>query len=240
MDFSKWNKEKLHEEFKEAKPFSHLVLDHFLDDAHALLEEIKEYDPIYFPAEDVVHDTAMKSNKRCLTDSRMFGPIARAFVEQSRTKEMIAFLENITGIDNLEADPYLFGGGIHRTTKGGHLAIHADYNVHPFTKKHRRLNVILYLNPSWKPEDNGACELWDKQMTQCETKIAPIMNRLLLFRVTDDGFHGHPEPWQSDDPRYSIALYYFTKDRPEEEKSKPHMALWQHFLEKSAQKSEYS
>ena len=136
MDFSKWNKEKLHEEFKEAKPFSHLVLDHFLDDAHAnaLLEEIKEYDPIYFPAEDVVHDTAMKSNKRCLTDSRMFGPIARAFVEQSRTKEMIAFLENSTGIDNLEADPYY------------KLHVHRDLSLTNMVHLHRGLFHVVQQN----------------------------------------------------------------------------------------------
>jgi Rps23 Pro-64 3,4-dihydroxylase Tpa1-like proline 4-hydroxylase len=230
MDFSKWNKEKLHEAFQQATPFSYITLDNFLEESYAksLLTEIKEYDSIYFPEEET-HNTNMKSNKRCLTDARMFGPIAKSFVEQSRSPEMLAFLEKITGIEELEADPYLFGGGIHRTTKDGFLKIHADYNVHPFTKKHRRLNAILYLNPTWKPEDNGECELWDNTATQCETKIAPIMNRLLLFRVTDDGFHGHPAPWQSDDPRYSMALYYFTKDRPEEEKSKAHMALWRTF-----------
>lgn len=47
---------------------------------------------------------------------------------------------------------------------------------------------------------------------------------------TDDAFHGHPEPLAC--PRgesiISLALYYFTKDRPDGEKSNQHSALWKH------------
>jgi len=228
MDLSKFNRVELHKEFINAEPFSHIVIDHFLEkaSAHSLLQEIKENEEHYFPKGDSPRDTAVKHKKRCASDYRTFQPLVKAFIDQTRSTEMTDFLRDITGIADLEADPYLFGGGIHRTSMEGRLAIHADYNIHPFTKKHRRLNAILYLNPNWTEGDNGQCELWDKTMTQCKKKIAPIMNRLLLFRVTDDGFHGHPEPWLSEDPRYSIALYYFTADRPEEEKSKGHMALW--------------
>jgi Rps23 Pro-64 3,4-dihydroxylase Tpa1-like proline 4-hydroxylase len=147
----------------------------------------------------------------------------------SKSPEMLQFLEKITGINDLESDPHLYGGGIHRTTTGGRLAIHADFNIHPLTGKHRRLNVLLYLNPDWKPEYNGEFELWQTNMSGCTKKVAPIINRLVLFRIRDDAYHGHPEIWKApiEVPRYSIALYYYTNDRPNEEKNAPHMALWQ-------------
>jgi Rps23 Pro-64 3,4-dihydroxylase Tpa1-like proline 4-hydroxylase len=34
--------------------------------------------------------------------------------------------------------------------------------IHPQTKKHRRINALLYLNSDWKQEYNGCLELWNK------------------------------------------------------------------------------
>ena len=66
-------------------------------------------------------------------------------------------------------------------------------------------------------------------MSSCMKKIAPIFNRFVIFRIKDDAYHGHPEVWSAPENyhRYSIALYYYTNDRPEEEKAPAHMALWQ-------------
>ena len=54
----------------------------------------------------------------------------------------------------LMPDPYMFGGGLHATATGGKLAVHADYNKHPFFKLDRRLNLLIYLNEGWR-EENG-------------------------------------------------------------------------------------
>jgi hypothetical protein len=55
-----------------------------------------------------------------------------------------------------------------------------------------------------------------------------MFNRAVIFNITDDAYHGHPEPLRCPDnqARYSMALYYFTEDRPEEEKNSEHSALW--------------
>jgi Rps23 Pro-64 3,4-dihydroxylase Tpa1-like proline 4-hydroxylase len=199
----------------------------------SIYNEVKEYDSIYFPNiwdNSINHeqDNIVQSKKKCVSDYNMFGPIVRSFMDISKSPEMLEFLEKITGIDGLESDPHLYGGGIHRTTTGGRLAIHADFNIHLLTGKHRRLNVLLYLNPDWKPEYNGEFELWQTNMNGCAKKVVPIINRLVLFRIRDDAYHGHPEIWNAPQniPRYSIALYYYTNDRPNEEKNAPHMALW--------------
>lgn len=46
---------------------------------------------------------------------------------------------------------------------------------------------------------------------------------------SDTAFHGHPEPltYPEGRTRKSLALYYYTEDRPEAEKSPPHSTLYQ-------------
>jgi Rps23 Pro-64 3,4-dihydroxylase Tpa1-like proline 4-hydroxylase len=140
----------------------------------------------------------------------------------------LRFLEKLTGIKNLIPDPTFTGGGYHKIKAGGKLAIHADYNIHPHTKLHRRINLLVYLNPNWIEEWGGNLELWNKNLTEKTHAIAPMFNRAVIFNITDDAYHGHPEPLNCPDnqARYSMALYYFTEDRPEEEKNSEHSALW--------------
>jgi len=231
MDFSKFNTDELYNQFINAQPYSHLVIDNFIDPDYltSLLQEIKGYKQIMdedYQKNGDEHE--LQTKKIGLSDTERMGPIARHFFEQSQSPEMIAFLEKITGIPDVLPDPMLYGGGIHRTTTGGKLGIHADFNIHPYTGKNRRINILLYLNEDWKPEYNGELELWQSDMSKCVKSISPIFNRAVILRITDNALHGHPIPWQGHDntPRLSIALYYYTDDRPEEEKSEPHMAIW--------------
>ena len=108
----------------------------------------------------------------------------------------------------LLADPELFGGGLHLTTHGGHLGIHADFLDHPSRPWRRALNLLLYLNPDWKPGDGGELELWSRDMKRCEVSIAPIHNRAVLFETSEHSFHGHPEPFRGAQRR-SLALYFY-------------------------------
>ena len=144
------------------------------------------------------------------------------------SREVLTYLEELTGISDLIADPELYGGGVHRILSGGKLSVHADYNFHPLTKLHRRVNLLLYLNKDWKEEWGGDLHLWNKDMSMCVKKILPIFNRAVIFNITSDAYHGHPGPLKSPEgiDRLSFALYYFTKERPIEELTDPHMAVW--------------
>ena len=55
-----------------------------------------------------------------------------------------------------------------------------------------------------------------------------MFNRAVIFNITDNAYHGHPEPLNCPDnkARYSMALYYFTEDRPEAENQTRPSALW--------------
>lgn len=110
----------------------------------------------------------------------------------------------------MEIDPYLHGAGIHAHSRGGKLNIHLDYERHPYSGKQRRLNLIIYISKDWKDEWGGATELWDKNVTKCESKSKVIFNYALLFKTNDISWHGLPEEIKCPEGIYrkTIAYYY--------------------------------
>lgn len=220
------------ERFRNAEPFPHIILDNLIDDDQLSLvhDEIRAIPPETWQSkrDPLSKDMEVQKRKLSIADCRDIGiPHTENMIDYFSSFEFTSFLEKITGIPNLIYDPSLLGGGIHRTDKGGKLSIHADFNIHPQTGLHRRLNVLLYLNKDYKDEFQGKLELWSKDMSHCVKRVSPIFNRMLIFKITDDAFHGHPEEWCGDKSRISLAFYYYTKDRPEEEKSGFHWANWQ-------------
>ena len=144
--------------------------------------------------------------------------------------EFLGWLERITGIDDLLADNQLFGGGLHQSIAGAFLNVHVDYNIHPSTKFHRRLNVLVYMNKAWEDEFEGHLELWDfsgnkKRMLE---KYAPIFNRCVIFETNESSFHGHPKPLKTPKGvnRKSIATYYYSRTRPESGNSIEHNTIY--------------
>lgn len=147
------------------------------------------------------------------------GWATRSLIAELNSAEFLQFLEALTGIEGLIADPYYEGGGIHEIRRGGFLKIHTDFNYHKKLKLDRRINVLLYLNDDWDESYGGELELWNQDMSTCIRKIQPIINRLVVFSTTDTSFHGHPVPLTcpEDRSRRSLALYYYTNGRPESE-----------------------
>ena len=144
------------------------------------------------------------------------------------SSKFIKFLEKLTGIQNLIPDPHYTGGGLHQIVNGGLLKLHADFNFNANLKLHRRINVLLYLNKQWEPFYGGFLELWDKDVTKCVDTISPDFNKMVIFNTTDGAIHGHPTPLNVPDgvTRKSLALYYYTAERPEEEITQPHSTLY--------------
>jgi len=154
----------------------------------------------------------------------------RVFKELNST-EFLNWLQDITEMENeLLGDEDLFGGGLHQSTNGAFLNVHVDYNIHPKTKYHRRLNVLVYMNKDWKEEYEGHLELWDLSNNQKNLigKYAPTFNRCVIFETNEISFHGHPKPLRTpaDVNRQSIATYYYTKTRPADEIVQDHNTIY--------------
>lgn len=156
--------------------------------------------------------------KRGLNKLDLLPAAIKRTINELNSPEFLEFLSNLTGIQNLQKDDSLEGGGIHQSGRGGYLNIHADFTVHPHHRNwQRRVNVLVYLNKDWQEEWGGQLELWDKDMKACERKAAPVFNRCVVFNTDADSYHGHPEPMTCPENahRRSIALYYYTvEERP--------------------------
>jgi Rps23 Pro-64 3,4-dihydroxylase Tpa1-like proline 4-hydroxylase len=129
------------------------------------------------------------------------------------SSRFVAFLEGLTGISGLVADPHYRGGGLHQILPGGRLGIHADFNFYPKLKLYRRLNVIVYLNQNWQESYGGHLELWDKATLKSVKRVLPTFNRMVVFDTSSKSLHGHPEPLTCPEgrSRKSLALYYIRR-----------------------------
>jgi len=217
--------ERYSDAYASARPFPHVVMDEFLP------QEILDDVVAEFPAPDAVQWWRFDSpNERKLAsfDDSVMGPVTRHLLAELNSSAFIDFLEELTGIKGLVPDPHFHGGGLHQSLRGGHLNVHADFNRHPVTDLERRLNILIYLNREWREEYGGALELWDAEMKTSEVKVLPVFNRCMIFTTSDISFHGHPHPMECPEgiTRKSLALYYYSKDRPDAGSGQSHSTLF--------------
>lgn len=224
------------EDFANADPFPHIVIDDFLPAAFITqlntcfpdFSRKKKSGAVHIPV--ILEDgSEAQLGKEWLSREQLVPLIYRRLYWELNNNPFVALLEKITGVPGLLADPHLAGGGVHRTSDGGYLKVHADFNKHPRYGLDRRLNLLIYLNQDWHSEYGGDLELWSADMQACVRKIAPIAGRCVIFRTTTTSFHGHPHPLTCppDRSRRSVALYYYSNGRPAGESDQEHGTLWQ-------------
>lgn len=198
----------LGEAYRAAEPFPHVVIDDFLD--AGLLRDVAAH----YPSTEGKHHFDREQERLKFQFHAQEVPRGRTrnLLAELNGQAFLGFLEELTGIEGLIGDPYLDGGGLHLTRAGGHLGVHADFNIHGRMKTERRLNLLVYLNDDWSPEYGGALELWDRQMKRKEKSVAPVIGRALIFNTALDSYHGHPDPLACppERDRRSIATYYYT------------------------------
>lgn len=187
-------------------PFPYFIIDDYLPyhQANAIYDSLRN-----MRVTDKWYQYNNPLEKKFANDKwESFPRSVRDFFERSFRYSFVNELELITETKGLICDHKLRGAGIHWIEKGGKLDIHKDFTMHPDLKLIRKFNVILYLNHDWEPNYGGELELWSRDMSVCVKSIEPKFNRLVIF-ATDSAPHGHTNPWESDTPRMSLALYYY-------------------------------
>ncbi len=217
--------EEHHEQYLNAKPFPHAVLDDFLPEE--ALDIVLDEFPGSRQIDWIDFDGDVQKKLGSKTEEQM-GPFTRFLMYQFNSATFIKFLEKLTGIEGLIPDPHFWGGGLHQIKPKGFLKVHSDFNFHPVLKVDRRINLLIYLNKDWDESYGGQLELWNREITKCEQKILPVFNRCVIFNTTDFSYHGHPAPLACppDRTRKSLALYYYSNGRPEEEVSRSSQTMW--------------
>lgn len=219
----------LRTQFQSAFPFRHLVIDDFLsrDYADALLAQFPD-----FERGNARNEDGSLGGKSTVERIRDLGPAYAQLDDLIQTREFLELVGQITGIDNLLYDPWYFGGGTHENRHGQDLDAHIDFNKHPMEPWHRRLNLIVYLNHRWDDAWGGSLQLHsDPRSEQNQTiTVTPLFNRAVIFETTEWSWHGFPSI-QLPDPerslsRKSVALYFYTTDRPADELADTHSTVY--------------
>jgi hypothetical protein len=144
---------EMHEQFVSARPFRHICIDDFLDEsfARSLLEQFPAFDEKLAINEN--GEVGGKAVHESITDH---GPVWQKLDRLVAGTQFRSLITGITGISELKFDPDYFGGGTHENLHGQSLNPHVDFNYHPLTRQHRRLNLILYLSTEWEQSWNGS------------------------------------------------------------------------------------
>lgn len=215
-------------DFQSKKPFRYVAIDNFLPEEIAD-EILNNYPSIEFGEwEGTTYlDQKNKFQKSKFED----GSFMQQVFDELNGPVFCNWLDRLANFEeSLMGDSDLFGGGLHQSINGAFLNVHVDYNIHPKTKYHRRLNAIIYLNKGWREEYQGHNELWDftegkKIMLD---RVSPIFNRCVIFETNEISFHGHPTPLKTPQgvSRKSLATYYYTKSRPAHEIASDHNTIY--------------
>lgn len=225
------DKDALREQFRAAKPFPHLVMENFLEPT--FLREVVEAYPTFESAWTEAKGTRDAFNalneklKVQVSDSERFPGPVKQLHEAITSRAFLDELSYITGIEDLQADPAMRGGGMHLTGPSGRLDVHIDFNYSDELKMHRRLNILIYLNEGWDPSWGGAVELWDTEVKNCEVSVSPLINRCVLFETSDISYHGvEPVTCPPGVGRISFAGYYYTEAAPEQWDGQHHSTVF--------------
>lgn len=202
--------------WRAATPFPHAVIDGWWDSD--LLDAVAAE----FPAADdprwVTYPDPKEYGKRA-GGPECWGEYTQLMMHALRSPGMCELLATVTGTCPLTSD--VIGGGMHMTTKGGRLASHLDFNIHPADPTlERRLNLLVFLNRSWQESSGGTLFLGDNE----QVKVLPEHNRTVIFETGPDSWHGHPDPISDDVLRKSLAVYYYAPRR--DHICKEHSTVW--------------
>ncbi|MDQ6708115.1 MAG: 2OG-Fe(II) oxygenase [Acidobacteriota bacterium] len=222
--------ETLKQQFQSNRPFRHVVVDRFLEPSFCdrLLAEFPGFD-----ATKARNELGEVGRKAVVPDIATIGAAYTEFDRLMRSRDFLTLLGELTGIPKLVYDPEYIGGGTHENLHGQDLDPHIDFNYHPHRPLHRRLNLIVFLNPEWKESWGGCLELyrdaWDRDNGEART-IVPIANRAVVFETTENSWHGFrrielPEDRQHVSRR-SVAVYFYTVERPAEQTAPSHGTVY--------------
>lgn len=215
--------------FQQREPFRHVVIDDFLqaEIAAALLAEFPEFDRSL-----AINENGEVGSKAVFERIRALGPNYARLDAFIQTQDFLGLVSRITGIPDLLYDPHYFGGGTHDNRNGQALDAHVDFNRHPVTHTHRRLNLIIYLNPDWQAEWGGVLELHSDPASDKDriTRVVPLFNRAVIFETTEHSWHGFSPinlpATRQDEARRSIALYFYSAQRPADELATTHSTVY--------------
>lgn len=182
----------LKENFRNAGPFPHVVIDDFLlgDFFNKISDEMTEY-----YAENKHKgkkwNTDAENGKWGSTGLNLPENLAKldAFL---KSESFLKLLENISGFEGLKVTKNINGIGFsffHAMKPGAFLIPHTDHTRDLNNGPYHVLNVIIYMSKEWDVNWGGGTTLFDNKVNlKADIEYRP--NRALIFMHSPDSIHG--------------------------------------------------
>ena len=197
---------RLHSEYDAAQPYPHIVIDNFLS-PEAVTAAISEFPPLN--QEQWTNYLHVNERKFSNTDPTTWGPTLQRILEEFNSLRFVEFIGRLLGVDDLIADPSLEGGGLHQSTRGGFLNIHADFTVHPHHRTwQRRDNIPLVPERGLETRIRRRPRIVECRHEGLRREGQPDRESGPDLHDDATSFHGHPEPMRCPEgvARRSLAL----------------------------------
>ncbi len=201
------NKEQLKKEFKVPGRVNSCIIDDLLP------AEICQQIYAAFPnPKTMAGHRSLRENKKIAAQLNKYNPILEEITYSFQDERILKFTEEITGLQNLEPDEFLYAGGISLMSQGNFLNPHLDNSHDKDQKRYRVINLLYYVTQDWKQEYGGNLELWDSGMgpNKRSRVIEAKFNRLVFMITNKKSYHSVNKVIHNGN-RCCVSNYYFSE-----------------------------
>lgn len=150
-----------------------------------------------------------------------YSPVISEIIYAFQHPKVVKVISEITGIEQLFPDEYLYAGGISLMDYGCFLNPHLDNSHDKDRDKYRVLNLLYYVTPNWHSEYGGNLELWDGGLKRKCRTIDNKFNRLVMMITNKNSLHSVSKV-NYQGQRCCVSNYYFS-DQPVDSESYFHV-----------------
>ena len=163
-----------------------------------------------FPTpQDMRERKTLREHKFVAAQMDRYNPLGEEALFAFHDPRVVERVSQITRMDDLHSDPFLYAGGLSLMGRDNFLNPHLDNSHNSDRSLYRVLNLLYYVSPDWKLGNGGNLELWPHGVQLQPQTIESRFNRLVVMTTG-------PESWHSvsritvDDPRCCVSNYYFS------------------------------
>ena len=160
--------------------------------------------------EEMKEQKSIREHKYTAKQLNRFNPVIEEITFAFQDPRIIEATSRITGLEQLDPDPYLYAGGISLMAKENFLLPHLDNSHDKDRNEYRVLNLLYYITPDWKQEYGGNFELWDNGPEGKPREIVSAFNRLVIMATHETSWHSVNKV-KHDGSRCCVSNYYFSK-----------------------------
>ena len=208
----------LSEQWRNARPIAHFVVDDLLPDATARA--------IYAALPDIgglLHRASLRERKKAGVDLEAYEELVSDALLCFQEDEVLAAIGRVIGSDSLHGDPTLYASGVSAMEQGDFVNPHIDNSHDGDQQLYRVLNLLYYTTPNWSVDNGGNLELWDPGVKNPHA-VPAAFNRLVVMVTNQDSWHS-VNPVRVPRARWCVSNYYFAR-RPLRESDYRHVTTF--------------